>query len=140
MSEPASTPAYEPLLGELIERLADALAPRLAQLLSDQPPTNTDDHPSRRLLTIDQLVAQLPAGKKPQTWKSWLYQQTRHGHIPGCYRLGGRLFFNPDETLPWLLGTNARTAAGLDLSPDQSLHAQPMAHEATQRPRPGRGG
>jgi hypothetical protein len=89
------------------------------------------------LLTIDELVDLLPAGKKPQTWKAWLYQRTRLGQVPGCHKLGNRLFFNPDETLPWLLNPapTADTAARLDLSGNQSLHAQAMPHDPTQRRR-----
>jgi len=126
------------LLGQLVELLADALAPRLAQLLAiPVAPAATDGPPSRRLLTIDELVALLPGGKRPATWKSWLYQRTRLGQVPGCHKLGNRLFFNPDETLPWLLnpGTNADSGPGLDLSGEQSLHGQAMPHEPRQRPR-----
>jgi hypothetical protein len=138
MSDPVTHEPAELLLGQLVELFADALAPRLAYLLENHegaPPP--DGLPSRRLLTIDELVALLPAGKKPATWKNWLYQKTRFGQAPGCYRLGGRLFFNPDETLPWLVnpGTSADTAAGLDLSGNQSLHAQAMPHDPTQRRR-----
>jgi hypothetical protein len=125
------------VLDQLVELLADALAPRLAQLLATPvAPAATDGPPSRRLLTIDELVALLPAGKRPPTWKSWLYQRTRLGQVPGCHKLGNRLFFNPDETLPWLLnpGANAETAARLDLSGKQSLHGQAMPHEPRQRP------
>jgi hypothetical protein len=138
MIEPATSDAAELLLTRLVELLAEALTPRLAQLLATPAtPTVTDGLPSRRLLTIAELVNLLPAGKQPQTWKNWLYQKTRFGQVPGCYRLGGRLFFNPDETLPWLLnpGTSADTTAGLDLSGNQSLHGQAMPHKPRQRPR-----
>jgi hypothetical protein len=136
MSEPQhlTAEACQLLFSQLVEQLADALAPRLADLLADGQPGPTVPA-SRRLLTIDELVALLPAGKKPQTWKAWLYQRTRLGQVPGCHRLGGRLFFNPDETLPWLTGPdNAPKGAhdapigrdGLDLTGDQSLHQPPM--------------
>jgi len=83
------------LLGQLVELLADALAPRLAQLLATPlAPTATDGPPSRRLLTIDELVALLPGGKRPATWKSWLYQRTRLGQVPGCHKLGAGLHGN----------------------------------------------
>ena len=132
MSDPATSDPAELLLSQLVKLLADALAPRLAALLPGPAAAPaTDGLPSRRLLTIGELVALLPAGKKPSTWKSWLYQKTRFGQVPGCYRLGGRLFFNPDETLPWLLnpGPAADSAGGLDLSGKQSLHGRAMAHE-----------
>jgi hypothetical protein len=127
------------LFEQLVDLLADALAPRIADLLTvrQQPPT--DCVPTRRLLTIDELVALLPAGKKPQTWRAWLYQHTRHDAVPGCHKIGGRLFFNPEETLAWILpATSADTAAALDLSTNQSLHDQAMPHKPTQPP--GRGG
>ena len=55
-----------------------------------------------RLLTLDQLVAELPPAKRPQTWKRWLYERTRRGEIPGCVKLGGMLFFEREPALAWL--------------------------------------
>ena len=129
--------AWQLLLAQLVDQLAAALAPRLADLLTDRQPASAAPA-SRRLLTIDELVALLPAGKKPQTWKAWLYQRTRLGQMPGCHRLGGRLFFNPDQTLPWLTspnsadnvakGAHAAAAGGkrLDSPAVQSNHRRPM--------------
>ena len=138
-TEPSGpTPEADVLLAHLVDLLAAALAPRLAALLcDDRQPSAPEDRPSRKLLTLDELVAQLPAGKKPTTWKNWLYQKTRFGQVPGCYRLGNRLFFNPDETLPWLLnpGTSPDTAGRLDLSGNQSLHDKAMPHQPGQRRR-----
>jgi hypothetical protein len=132
---PAPAVNGELLLAQLVELLAAALAPQVAELLlAARDPSPTDGLPSRRLLMIDELVALLPAGKNPQTWKNWIYQKTRFGQLPGCYRLGGRLFFNPDETLPFLLtqGKAATNAAGLDVCGDHRLHAKPMSDEPTQ--------
>ena len=98
-----SDPQLHALLNQLVERVADALAPRIAHVLA--APAEVPATPSRRLLTLDELVALLPAGKKPATWKGWFYQRTRLGQVPGCHRLGGRLFFDPDQTLPWITGT-----------------------------------
>jgi hypothetical protein len=110
-SQPASSATH--LLEQLAELLADALAPKLAaQPAARQPTPAGTSAPSRRLLTLDELVAQLPAGKKPQTWKRWIYERTRRGHVPGCHKLGRTLFFDPETTLPWLL------AGGTD-QPDQ---------------------
>jgi hypothetical protein len=53
-------------------------------------------------LTLDQLVAELPPAKRPQTWKRWLYERTRRGEIPGCVKLGGMLFFEREPALDWL--------------------------------------
>jgi hypothetical protein len=52
-------------------------------------------------MTLDQLIGELPAAKRPQTWKRWLYERTRRGEIPGCVKLGGMLFFDR-ETRPRL--------------------------------------
>jgi hypothetical protein len=99
--EPASEPAAEP---EPVAVLVDALAPRLAQELSSRiPATATPDGAATgRLLTLDQLVAELPCAKRPQTWKRWLYERTRRGEVPGCVKLGGMLFFDREPALAWL--------------------------------------
>ena len=83
--------------------LAEALAPRLAQELSTRIPAAPDPRAaSARLLTLDQLVAELPPAKRPQTWKRWLYERTRRGEVPGCVKLGGMLFFEREPALAWL--------------------------------------
>ena len=83
--------------------LAEALAPKLAQELSSRIPAPLDQAPSSaRLLTLDQLVAELPPAKRPQTWKRWLYERTRRSEIPGCVKLGGMLFFEREPALAWL--------------------------------------
>jgi hypothetical protein len=117
----ATTPALEPLLTHFAQLLADALAPTLAAHLAAQaaPPPAAAELPTRRLLTLDELVAQLPAGKSPATWKRWLYERTRHGAVPGCHKIGGRLFFDPEHTIPWL---TAPCPDPLDVSAEESLH------------------
>ena len=87
---------------EAVSVLANALAPRLAQELSQRIPPSIELAPTARLLTLDQLVAQLPPAKRPQTWKRWLYERTRRGEIPGCVKLGGMLFFEREPALDWL--------------------------------------
>jgi hypothetical protein len=83
--------------------LADALAPRLAEELSHRIPSRASEPSSTaRLLTLDELVAELPPAKRPQTWKRWLYERTRRGEIPGCVKLGGMLFFEREPALAWL--------------------------------------
>jgi hypothetical protein len=83
--------------------LAEALAPKLAHELSTRTPVASDRAPaSTRLLTLDQLVAEFPPAKRPQTWKRWLYERTRRGEIPGCVKLGGMLFFEREPALAWL--------------------------------------
>ena len=94
-------PAEEP---EPVNVLADALAPRLAEELSNRLPAAPAPAvpTAARLLTLDQLISELPPGKPPQTWKRWLYERTRRGEIPGCVKLGGMLFFDRETTLAWL--------------------------------------
>jgi len=86
-----------------VDRLADALAPRLAAELSARlRPSAGEPGTTSTLLTLDELVAQLPPAKQPQTWKRWLYERTRRGEIPGCVKLGGMLFFEREPALAWL--------------------------------------
>lgn len=130
----------ESLLDQVVDLLADALARRLATLLEPQSQTPADG-PLKRLLTMDELLAVLPAGKKPKTWKAWLYQHSRLGQVPGCHKIGGRLFFDADQTVAWILnsGKYPECARRLDLLGNQSLHAQPMPHQPTHGDRPGGG-
>ena len=96
MSDPSTLDA---LLDRLTSALAEQLAPRLAAELAttrEQPPSGS------RLLSLDELIERLPKAKAPSTWKRWLYERTRRGQIPGCHKLGGRLFFDPDQLETWL--------------------------------------
>ena len=99
------------LLDDLVElvanRLADKLAPRIAQELAGHnvaPPAVG----MSALLTLDELVAELPAGKRPETWKRWLYERLRQGErdaertVPGAVKLGGSWFFDPEQVRAWL--------------------------------------
>jgi hypothetical protein len=94
-------PPDEPAAGD-VSRLVDALVPRLAAELAAQTPTAAAPESSTaRLVTLDQLVAELPPAKRPETWKRWLYERTRRGEVPGCVKLGGMLFFDREPTLNW---------------------------------------
>jgi hypothetical protein len=85
-----------------VSRLVEALVPRLAAELAAQTPAAAPRESSTaRLVTLDQLVAELPPAKRPETWKRWLYERTRRGEIPGCVKLGGMLFFEREDTLNW---------------------------------------
>src|SRR5947207_2073469 len=95
------------LPAELLDALAEALADRLAAQLATHGPTAAEGAPTRRLLTLDELVAQLPVGKSPKTWKRWLYERTRRNQVPGARKIGGRLFFDSEQTIPWLTGQPA---------------------------------
>lgn len=107
-SDDSSTPRQLTLddwaQAEAVAALADALAPRIAQKLSHQITRTPDPEPAptTRLLTLDELVAELPPAKRPQTWKRWLYERTRRGEIPGSVKLGGMLFFDREPALTWL--------------------------------------
>src|SRR6266540_3306555 len=68
----------------VVDALAEALAPRIARQLAESPPASGAETPTGRLLTLDQLVAELPTAKRPQTWKRWLYERTRRGEIPAA--------------------------------------------------------
>jgi hypothetical protein len=87
---------------EAVAVLAEALAARLGQQLASRAPAGPGERSTARLLTLDQLVAELPPAKRPQTWKRWLYERTRRGEIPGCVKLGGMLFFEREPALAWL--------------------------------------
>jgi hypothetical protein len=98
-AEPATKPDGE---SEAVTVLANVLAPRLAQELSRRIPRSPEPASTARLLTLDELVAELPPAKRPQTWKRWLYERTRRGEVPGCVKLGGMLFFEREPALAWL--------------------------------------
>jgi hypothetical protein len=95
------SPSPQPF--DQIAPLAAALAPRIAAELAARAsaPVNGDDS-TAKLLTLDQLVAELPPAKRPETWKRWLYERTRRGEIPGCVKLGGMLFFEREPAVAWL--------------------------------------
>jgi hypothetical protein len=99
--EPAAEPTAQP---EPVTVLVDALAPRLAEELSSRIPATATPDPATtaRMLTLDELVAELPPAKSPRTWKRWLYERTRRGEIPGCVKLGGMLFFERELAIAWL--------------------------------------
>ncbi len=105
MSEPVAPTLPAGLIEAVAQRVADLLAPRLVAALAQASPHEPTRWPTRRLVSLDELVAQLPAAKKPATWKRWLYEHSRHGQVPGCHKLGGRLYYDPEHTIPWLLQT-----------------------------------
>jgi len=111
-SRPAPDPAA--VLDQLAELIAAALAPKLAEQVAATQPHAVDSPRSRRLITLDELVALLPAGKKPATWKWWMYERTRRGRVPGCHKLGNTLFFDRELTLPWLLADGQDETAEAD--------------------------
>jgi hypothetical protein len=101
---PRAAAATEPPVAD-VAGLADELAPRLAAHLAARvPPTEGAGSATARLLTLDQLVAELPPAKKPETWKRWLYERTRRGEVPGGVKIGGMLFFDREPALAWLRG------------------------------------
>jgi hypothetical protein len=128
--------SLEPLLERLAELLAAKLVPHLQPAATN---ANEASPPSRRLLTLEQLVQLLPPGKKPGTWRAWFYGRTRLGQVPGQHKIGGRLFFDPEQTLPWLLNQAAcgPQRPGVDLAGQASLHERPMPDKATHSPQRG---
>jgi hypothetical protein len=100
---PVSVPASHDTPAKDVSGLVDALVPRLAAELAAHTPTAAaGESPAARLLTLDQLVAELPPAKKPETWKRWLYERTRRGEVPGEVKIGGMLFFEREPALSWL--------------------------------------
>jgi hypothetical protein len=98
-----SAPASHDPPVENVAGLVDALVPRLAaELAARTPARGAHESPTARLLTLDQLVAELPPAKKPETWKRWLYERTRRGEVPGEVKIGGMLFFEREPALAWL--------------------------------------
>ena len=98
-----ATPASEDVLNTLVELLADRVADHVADRVIERLKTTLEPQaPSGGLLTLDDLVRLLPATKKPQTWRRWLYEKLRRGEVPGACKLGGSWFFRPDTTLEWL--------------------------------------
>lgn len=102
--EPSARASAAPAeTGGEVALLAAALAPQVAAALAmGRPGAPASEASTARLLTLDELVAELPSAKRPQTWKRWLYERTRRGEIPGCVKLGGMLFFEREPALAWL--------------------------------------
>ena len=109
-----------------IAPLAAALAPRIAaELATRARGVAVDESPTARLLTLDQLVAELPPGKRPETWKRLalrahpprrdprLRQARRHALLPA--RVRARLAAAPARRPPSIGGTEwhaARSSSG----------------------------
>lgn len=92
-----------------------------------------------RLLTLDELVAELPAGKQPATWKRWLYERTRRGEVPGCFKIGGSLFFDLEQVQSWLERAPAKqTRAGVRGDWQDGSSGPARGHAALQSARPRR--
>lgn len=88
---------------DVVTTLAEALAPRLAEQLATRIMSVATYEPATRpLLTLDELVAELPTAKPAKTWKRWLYERTRRGEVPGCVKLGGMLFFEKEPVRAWI--------------------------------------
>ena len=109
-STPVHDPAPPPIEPEralpdvdAVTTLAEVLAPRLAEQLAARLTTAPQREPAGApLLTLDELVAELPPAKPPKTWKRWLYERTRRGDVPGCVKLGGMLFFEQEPVRAWI--------------------------------------
>ena len=101
MSEVAGAAVLELLVAQFV----DALAPRIADELAARMIPAESRASTAALVTLDQLVAELPPAKRPETWKRWLYDRLRGpGGVPGATKLGGNWFFDRDVTLTWARG------------------------------------
>jgi hypothetical protein len=117
------------LLDYLVDLLADRLAPRLAEHLNRDPSAPDPALTTARLITLDQLISLLPPSKPARTWKSWLYQHTRRGRVPGAVKLAGRLYFDPDQTLNWLqqgAPTKTGSSCQTEQQSPQAMHDAPI--------------
>lgn len=98
------------VLDQLVEQLANALAPRIADELAARlgasAATDAGTLGTAQLVTLDELVAQLPKSKAPATWKRWLYEHLRRGEVAGAVKLGGSWFFDVEATRAWLEGAS----------------------------------
>ena len=94
------TPSSEAILDTLVELLADRVADQVIERLNaaQSPRERTDT----TLLSLDELVSELPPSKTPATWRRWMYERLRHGEIPGALKLGNRWFFRAAETRNWI--------------------------------------
>ena len=102
-----STTVSPALLEQLVDLLAERLAPRLADELAarlEAPAAAQNGLGTARLVALDELVAELPRSKPPQTWKRWLYERLRRDEVPGAVKLGGSWFFDVERLRPWLEG------------------------------------
>ncbi len=95
---------FEQFLDFFADALADRVAERLGERLEATAPQLTNGVGTAGLLTLDQLVAELPPAKRPQTWKRWLYERTRRGEVPGAVKLAGSWYFDPDQARAWIVG------------------------------------
>lgn len=94
------------LLEQLVDALADKLAPLVAAELAARlefstPATNGSN--MLRLISLEELIAQLPAAKKPETWRRWLYERLRLGEVPGAVKLGGSWFLDAEKAQTWII-------------------------------------
>ena len=97
-----STPRLDPMamLDTLLELVADRVADQITTRLSSAQ--NVSDRAEPPLLSLDELVAELPPAKRPETWKGWLYERLPRGDVPGAVKLGGRWFFRAAEVRAWI--------------------------------------
>ncbi len=98
------------LLEQLVELLAVQLAPRIADELAARtapvPPINRVG--ASELITLDELVAELPKAKSAATWRRWLYSRLPAGNVPGAVKLGGTWFFDMERVRVWIEGGRDR--------------------------------
>ncbi len=97
------------MTADLLDELADLIVDRLADRVADEVAARlgaTTMLPAAAgtssLVTLDELVAELPPAKRPETWKAWLYERLRRGEVPGAVKLAGSWFFDPPRARGWI--------------------------------------
>ena len=93
---------FEQLVDALVERLAPRLADELAARVTAAMQRSGNGLGTAGLLSLDELVAELPRSKEPKTWRAWLYERLRRGEVPGAVKLGGSWFFDRAKVRAWL--------------------------------------
>lgn len=86
----------------------DAIAEKVAErVLAGLESTSSNGLGLAGLITLDQLVAELPPTKKASTWKAWLYEYVRRPDevtAMGACKLAGSWHFDREKVQAWLVG------------------------------------
>lgn len=83
----------------------EAIAKRVDELAAERQSESTNGLGTAGLVSLDEVVSELPSSKKPETWKHWLYEQVRRPDAAtamGATKLGGNWFFDRNTIMEWL--------------------------------------
>lgn len=85
----------------------DAIAEKVAELLTAR---ESEPRPNglgtSGLISLSELVAELPKTKEPETWRRWIYEHVRRPDevtAMGATKLGGSWFFDREKFNEWAL-------------------------------------